>query len=89
MLYEINNFDLDSPLVCEGVIGDGCGGGRIFTIEDNMLKAYDPQSKELIVLLEKIYMPKSISKKGCILFIECENEEFEFDLSIMSRVNKL
>jgi len=89
MLYEINNFDLDSPLVCEGIIGDGCGGGRIFMIEDNTLKAYDPQSKECIILLKDIYRPKLISKKACILFIECENEKFEFDLSIMSRINKL
>lgn len=77
-------YDLDSPLVCEGIIGDGCGGGRIFVIEDAALKAYDHQSEESIVLLENIESPKKITKKACIISVECENWTIEFDLSAMS-----
>ena len=77
----IYGFDLDSPLICEGIVGDGCGGGRIFSIEENMLKAYDPQSKSSRILLEDIIKAKSISKKGCIITIVCESETIEFDLS--------
>lgn len=78
-------YDLDSPLVCEGIIGDGCGGGRIFVVEDSTLKAYDPQSKESIILLENIQSPKKITKKACIISIECEKFTIDFDLSAMSK----
>ncbi|DAB27919.1 MAG: thiamine biosynthesis protein ThiF [Sulfurimonas sp. RIFOXYD12_FULL_33_39] len=74
-------FDLDNPLVCEGIIGDGCGGGRLFFIEDETLKAYDPQSKEVINLLSDIKDAKKISKKGCIITIECQKESIKLDLS--------
>lgn len=76
----------DTTLTCEGIIGDGCGGGRIFTIQDETLIAYDPYTKENILLLEKIHMPKSISKNGCIISILCENEEIKFDLSALKKV---
>ncbi|QOY52576.1 thiamine biosynthesis protein ThiF [Candidatus Sulfurimonas baltica] len=82
---EINNFD--EKLTCEGIIGDGCGGGRLFTINENKLKAYDPQSKTTIILLENIYKPISISKRGCTIFITCKDENIEFDLSSMSKLN--
>ncbi|OHE06278.1 MAG: thiamine biosynthesis protein ThiF [Sulfurimonas sp. RIFCSPLOWO2_12_FULL_34_6] len=74
-------FDLDNPLVCEGIIGDGCGGGRLFFIEDETLKAYDPQSKEVINLLSDIKDAKKISKKGCIITIECQKDSIKLDLS--------
>lgn len=83
---EINNFD--EKLTCEGIIGDGCGGGRIFTVKENTLIAYDPQSKESITLLENIHMPRSISKSACVITIECEEEIIEFDLSSMSKTIK-
>jgi len=82
----IHGFDLNNPLTCEGIVGDGCGGGRLFVIEDNMLKAYDPQTKESITLLEDIEHPKKISKSACIVSIECESEIIEFDLSLMKKV---
>jgi hypothetical protein len=85
----IHGFNVDDKLICEGIIGDGCGGGRFFIIEEGTLKAYDPQSKEVIVLLEDIRLPKSIRKKTCTLFIECENESFEFDLPTMTKRNPL
>lgn len=78
----------DPSLTCEGVIGDGCGGGRLFTIEDDMLKAYDPQTKETIVLLEGIKKATCISKKACIITITCIDEIIEFDLSSMTKVIK-
>ena len=80
----IVGFDLENPLVCEGIIGDGCGGGRIFMVEDKTLKAYDPQTKESIILLENIHMPRKIYKKACVISIECEKETIKFDLSAMA-----
>ncbi|MEA2100765.1 MAG: thiamine biosynthesis protein ThiF [Campylobacterota bacterium] len=81
----MDGFDLESPLVCEGIIGDGCGGGRIFFIEETCLKVYDPTSKESILLFEDINKPKSITKDGCIIFIECESETIQFDLSALQK----
>lgn len=77
----INGFDLNDPLVCEGIVGDGCGGGRLFFIEDETLYAHDPLSKENRELLTNIKKAKNISKKGCIITIECEEQKIEFDLS--------
>lgn len=76
----------DPSLTCEGIIGDGCGGGRLFTIEDNMLKAYDPQTKETIVLLEGVKKATCISKKACVITITCRYETIEFDLSLMKQI---
>lgn len=76
----------DKKLTCEGIVGDGCGGGRLFTIQEGVLKAYDPQSGEVVILLEGIKEPKGISKKGCTLFIECADEKFEFDLPSMRKL---
>jgi hypothetical protein len=75
------NFDLNSPLVCEGIIGDGCGGGRIFFVEDEKLQVYDPMTKESMVLLESIKNVNSISKSGCKITINQENKTTEFNLS--------
>ena len=76
-------FDLDSPLVCEGIVGDGCGGGRLFIVENERLFAYDPQTKESTTLLESVRNAKKISKNACIITLECENRNIEFDLSAM------
>ncbi len=86
MLYEKSNLDLESPLVCEGIIGDGCGGGRLFFIEDETLKAYDPQTQSSMTLLEMILDAKQISKRACIITIECKNKEIQFDLSSMKEI---
>ena len=77
----MDGFDLNSPLVCEGIIGDGCGGGRIFFIKDTTLYAHDPVSKINLKLKEEIFHAKSIQKKACIIKIKCKNEEIDFDLS--------
>lgn len=82
----IHGFDLDSPLVCEGIVGDGCGGDRIFFFEDDSLKVYDKNSKENFTLLEDINNAKKIYKEACIIFIECENELVKFDLSSMQKI---
>lgn len=76
-----DGFDLNSPLVCEGIIGDGCGGGRIFFIEEQKLQVYDPFSKDRRVLLDNLYDVKSISKSGCIIRVEQKGKTLEFDLS--------
>ena len=81
-----HGFDLNSPLVCEGIIGDGCGGGRLFIVEYETLIAYDPQTKETFTLLEPIFDAKKISKNACIITVECEKEDIRFDLSAMKKV---
>ncbi|MFT5835268.1 MAG: hypothetical protein ACI9RG_000153 [Sulfurimonas sp.] len=81
-----HGFDLNSPLICEGIIGDGCGGGRLFMVKENTLKAYDPTTKEFFELLQNIQNTLSISKKACIVSIVCEDETIEFDLSAMKKV---
>lgn len=73
--------DGSKKISCVGIIGDGCGGGREFIIENEILYAHDPQTNENITLLEAIVDAKSISKKSCIITIECDNEIIEFDLS--------
>ncbi|HEY9203746.1 MAG TPA: thiamine biosynthesis protein ThiF [Sulfurimonas sp.] len=77
----IDGFDLSDPLVCEGIVGDGCGGGRIFFIENETLYAHDPLSKDNRELLKNIKKAKNISKSGCIITIECQEQKIEFDLS--------
>lgn len=78
----------DAKLTCEGIIGDGCGGGRIFTIVDETLIAYDPYTKEKMQLLEKIKNALSIAKSDCMICITCRDEVIDFDLSAMKRVTK-
>jgi len=81
-----HGFDLDSKLVCEGIIGDGCGGGRIFAVKEETLVAYDPLTQESIVLLREIKDALKISKKGCIITIESKAEEIQFNLSFLAVV---
>jgi len=76
-----------NKISCIGIIGDGCGGGREFIIENNTLYAHDPLTKEDIILLKKIKGAKSILKQNCILHITCEHESFEFDLSKIGKNN--
>jgi len=78
----IAGFNEDSPLICFGIVGDGCGGGRYFFVEDSMLKTYDPTTKDVLILKENIQNAISISKDGCIVTIKCQNEIIEFDLSL-------
>lgn len=73
-----------SSLSCEGIIGDGCGGGRVFSIKDEKLQVYDPVSKEVLILLEDVRDAISISKKACIISITCKEQIIKFDLSLMS-----
>jgi hypothetical protein len=76
----------EDKLHCEGIVGDGCGGGRIFYIEDDALIVYDPLTKESMKLLDGIEGATSISKKSCIVTIECERDRVDFDLSLMKKV---
>jgi len=82
----MDGFDLDSPLVCEGIVGDGCGGGRLFFVEDETLKTYDFVTKEKFTLLRNIQNAESISKDACVITIVCEKEEIKFDLSALKQV---
>ena len=81
-----NSFDLKTSLVCEGIIGDGCGGGRLFYIRDEKLIAYDPNTKIEIILLQNICKPISISKSACLIYVECEKEDIKFDLSALKKI---
>jgi hypothetical protein len=75
-----------SKISCIGIVGDGCGGGREFIVEDETLRAFDPQSGENIVLLRDIHMPRAIKKDACIITIECEDELIKFDLSALKKL---
>lgn len=75
---------VDKELICEGIVGDGCGGGRVFFVKDDTLIAYDPLTKGEMILLRGVKGAKRISKKACLITIECEEENTVFDLSKMS-----
>ena len=75
--------------VCPGIVGDGCGGGRLFIADtfNNKVKAYYPDDNSMMTLLDGLNEPSGISKKGCELFIANTNahEIVVFDLSKMER----
>jgi len=73
-----------SKISCMGVIGDGCGGGREFIIENETLYAYYDVTGEKTKLLDGVRDAQSISKKGCIITIICEKETMMFDLSTLT-----
>ena len=81
-----HGFDIDAALICEGIIGDGCGGGRFFMVDGDVLKAYDPITKEYFELLSGVKNALSISKSACVLSVVCKDETIGFDLSKMQRV---
>jgi len=73
-----------SKISCMGIVGDGCGGGREFIVENETLYAYDDMTKKSISLRGEILNAISISKKSCIITIVCQDETIEFDLSLVS-----
>jgi len=81
-----HGFDLSDPLVCEGIVGDGCGGGRIFFVEDKKLKVYDPLTQEKMVLLDDVGSVVKIRKEACIIFLESDSCLEKFDLSALKKV---
>jgi len=82
-----HGFDLNSALVCEGIVGDGCGGGRIFFVEEEKLFAYDPLTQERIELLKDIENVQKISKKGCDITIEFLDRSIIFNLSLLKVIS--
>jgi len=80
----IHGFNLEDPLVCEGIIGDGCGGGRIFFAKEGAVFAFDPASGGTIRIFEFCGMPKKLTKKGCTITLACQESLIEFDLSSMT-----
>lgn len=72
-----------SKVSCIGIIGDGCGGGREFIVEDETLIAYDEKSGESIVLLKDVKNVIAISKKACVITLTCRGQIIKFDLSQM------
>jgi len=79
----VDGFDLDSALVCEGIVGDGCGGGRIFYIKEHKLFAYDPYSKITRELFDAPKNTYSIKKKGCVITMTSQEMSVDFDLSTL------
>ncbi len=94
-LHTYGDSDKDEILLqhpqdlCAGIIGDGCGGGRLFIADtfNNKVKAYFPDDGSMMTLLEGLSEPSGISKKGCDLYIANTNthEILVFDLSKMER----
>ena len=78
-----HGFDMNSALVCEGIIGDGCGGGRIFYVADEKLQVFDPITKESMLLLDEVKNIQKISKHGCIIRLYSEENSIDFNLSNM------
>ena len=74
----------NNPLACEGIVGDGCGGGRWFFVQDEKLFAYDPMSQEKILLLESVVGAVGISKSACLITIKLKKDEMVFDVSKMA-----
>lgn len=75
--------------VCAGIVGDGCGGGRLFIADtfNNKVKAYFPDDNSMMTLLDGLNEPGGISKRGCELYIANTNahEIVVFDLSKMEK----
>jgi len=75
--------------ICSGLIGDGCGGGRLFIADtyNNKLKAYFPDDNSMMTLLEGLREPGDVAKKGCRLYVANTNahEIVMFDLSCMKK----
>lgn len=92
---EVNSFlyesdELQHPLdIAAGIYGDGCGGGRIFISDsyNNAIKVYNPESKELLTLLEELCEPSGIAKRGCNLYI-CNTNAHEIILFDLSKMQK-
>ena len=92
-LFTFGDSDSDEILlqhpqgVCPGIIGDGCGGGRLFIADtfNNKVKAYYPEDNSMRTLLEGLNEPSGISKKGCELIIAytMAHEVVVFDRSKM------
>jgi hypothetical protein len=74
---------------CEGIIGDGCGGGRFFFTCKDSINAYDPFSKSVMLLIDGLDEPQNITKKGCQLFFTCKEKKKIFDFSLMSLVETI
>jgi len=79
-----HGFNLDDPLVCEGIIGDGCGGGRIFFVEGLKLFVFDPLTKEQMLLADLDEAVYTLSKEGCSLFLETKSNLLCFDLQSLA-----
>ena len=83
----MDGFDLDSPLVCEGVIGDGCGGGRVFFVEKSQLFVYDPTTQEKQFLVEVGSLIIEISKNACVITLIAPQKVYKYDLSQMKIID--
>ena len=76
----IRGFE-NNPLACEGIIGDGCGGGRWFFVQNETLFAFDELSNDSIMLLRDVKDAQKIEKKGCVITLTCKDGVINFDLS--------
>jgi hypothetical protein len=84
----IPGFSGNKSLICEGIVGDGCGGGRLFYIDDNQLQAYDSTTQKSLLLLKNIVEAKKLTKDGCLLFIDFDDKRVVFDLSLLKVIEE-
>jgi len=70
-----------------GIIGEGCGGGRLFVADtyNGKLKAYDPLSGRMMTLCGGLDEPTGLCKEGCMLYVAETGAHriVRFDLSKM------
>ncbi len=83
----MDGFNLDSPLVCEGIIGDGCGGGRIFFAKESKLFVYDPTTQERNFLVKLSVIIKKISKNACVITLATDQKVYKYELSQMKIID--
>ena len=79
----MDGSDINPSLVCEGIVGDGCGGGRIFFVKEEKLFVFDPVTKESLVLLEGIKQAVKVSKSACLITIISKDGQIKLDLSTL------
>ncbi len=81
-LFKIENLNSVHDM-SYGIIGDGCGGGRLFILELYAVKVFDFETKEIMEIYTQAEKMYSFSKKGCDLFITTDERILKFNLSMM------
>lgn len=86
----VYDIALEAPrAITVGKYGDGCGGGRLFMVDGNAVKVYNPDDGNMMTLMEGISHPTAIDKKGCSLYIAHSGGVTRFNLSEMKEMKFL
>ena len=73
---------------CVGRYGDGCGGGHVFVLYEDSVKAYDIEYDRVMMVIDDLKNTKSITKDGCVLNINTEDGMIHFNLSTLTKEDK-